>query len=137
MKKAAKEASRAQRMRTEFQIHEQSITDMVAHKVQKEVSKLQTATPSAKNKQSFRKPSDSRDPRSNYRSTSRSRNQAKTGRSSNATTPQGRQSRSRTTNQQAPLKQRHGVKFSGYRFPFVRRNQPSKNVKSRANDSVK
>jgi len=54
--KAAKEASRMQRMETEFQPNEQSIKDMVAREVQKEVSKLRAA----KNKQTSRKPADAK-----------------------------------------------------------------------------
>ena len=131
--KAAKEASRMQRMETEFQPNEQSIKDMVAREVQKEVSKLRAA----KNKQSSRKPADARGPRSNSRSTPRTGNQAKSGQSPNGKTPQKRQSRSRTRNPQTSRKPRRGVTFSGSRSTSVRRRQPPKNAKSRANGSVK
>ena len=43
IKKAAKEASIAQQMKTKFQPNEQSIKDLVAREVQKEVSKFRAA----------------------------------------------------------------------------------------------
>lgn len=133
IKKAAKEATRVQRMEAEFQPNEQSIKDMVTREVQKEVSKLQTA----KNKQSSRKPADDRGPRRNSRSASRGRNNAKSGQSHNGKTTQKRQSRPRTRNSQTSRKQQRGVTFSGSRSSSGRRRQPSKNAKSRANGSVK
>ena len=74
IKTPAKEANRVQRMETKFQPTKHSIKD-VSCEVQKEVSKFQTA----KNKQSSRKPADTRGPCSNSRSTSRDK--AKSGQS--------------------------------------------------------
>ena len=102
-------------METEFQPKGQSINDIVAREVQKEVSKLQTATPSGAVKQSFGK-TDSRGPRrKKSRSNSRSRN---------ASALQDRRSRSKTRSQNKPHK--HKVTFSGSRSPYVQGRQASR-----------
>ena len=113
-------------METEFQPKGQSINDIVAREVQKEVSKLQTATPSGAVKQSFGK-TDSRGPR---RKKSRSN-----FRSRNASALPDRRSRSKTRSQNKPHK--HKVTFSGSRSPYVQGRQPSKNAKHPAKGAVK
>ena len=134
-KKAAKEADRARKMETEFQVNEESIKEIVAREIQNEFSKRHSVLPVSK--QSSTKPTNtnSRGQRKNSRSSSRNRNPSKTGRGPKTSTPQQRQSRSRTRKQQGPRKQ--SVTFSGNRSQSARRRQPPKNGKRPANGSVK
>ena len=132
-RKAAKEANRAQRMETEFQVNEQSIKDIVARELQKEFSKRHPAV--TVSKQFSGKSTISRGQRKSSRSSSRNGNPSKTGRGAKAATPQKRRSRSRTRKSQAPRKQ--SVTFSDSHPQSVRRRHQPKNGKSPANGPVK
>ena len=85
-RKAAKEANRARRMETEFQVNEQSIKDIVARELQKEFSKRHPAV--TVSKQFSGKSTISRGQRKSSRSSSRNGNPSKTGRGAKAATPQ-------------------------------------------------
>ena len=126
IKKASREAKKAERMDTTFTITEQSLQDMVQHAVQREMSKLKPA------------PRKTSNCCRNNRSTSRNRKRQRQSQSNSSPkdkdASQNRRSRPKQR-KQSPRKPR--VSFSDSQSPSTSRRQQSKNGRGRGKGLVK